>query len=259
MNNIHNFVARQLCEYQSIYPTVAAILDHLLFTIGNGYGIRNGMITDGKRPINLYPKLNKRQWDELIQQCHDKEAQFSLQYARFDDRTEEGKKERLQRLVEDCAKYYPRSVSDADFTEEALLADLHKMNARHDEEFGRGTHTYYLRPYPLSTKYSDVYNLNEQTPRWFLQIALNLCNAWVTFLQEELDSGHVWVPFSQRVKTPEDIQIEETTQELLDEMGLPPAKEYKEPERDYGDEGWTKQHLEMLKELSAKFTKMLEA
>ena len=259
MSNMHNFVARQLCEYQSIFPTVAAVLDQLLFTIGNGYDVRDGMITDGRRRIDKYPKMNERQWNELIQECHDKEAKFSLQFAHIDDIRPERKAERLQRLVEDCAQYYPRSVSDADFTEEALLADLRKMSKKYEDEFGGRTHTYYLRPYPLSTKYSDVYNLSEQTPRWLLQIAQNLCNAWVTFLQEELDCGHVWLPPSQRVKTPEDIQIEETTRELLDEMGIPPAKDYKEPMRDYGDEEYTRQHQQMLKELSAKFAKMLEA
>ena len=76
----------------------------------------------------------------------------------------------------------------------------------------------YLRPYPLSVEYSDIYNLNENTPKWFLEIALNFCNAWIAFLYEAIENNDFYVG----------------------------------ADSDYADLNWTTKHCNMLVELVKK-------
>jgi len=186
MGNIHNFANRQLCEYTSIFPTVAALLDHLLFTIGNGYDCVDGMIVcdhrDGSNQsmrIDEFPEMTDEEWNTLIKECHAKEQRFADEWAKHSKRLAK------KYVEENCARYKRISVDDSMFTEESLFKDLLKQQADYHKQY-KGLNSY-LRPYPLSEKYSDIYHLNENTPVWFLQIAINLCSAWVQFLTNALD------------------------------------------------------------------------
>lgn len=245
--NIHNFANRQLCEYASIFPTVASLLDHLLFTIGNGYDLdeESGMIVEGGSVrIDQYPKLTPKQWAKLIAECHEKERGFAERF----DRTGDGIVDE-EYLAQNCARYKIVNVSDEDFTEDAIYADLRSMVATRTEERGYWGDEVMLRPYPLSEKYSDIYNLNANTPAWFVQIALNLCNAWIRFLNEELDAGRVWIKPSLREKTEEQIKLDGISKNLLDELfGKGDDQTHKEPESDYADLTWTTRHRDMLVE-----------
>jgi hypothetical protein len=243
MNNIRNYTNRQLCEYQSIFPTVAALLDQLLFTIGNGYDVnpQTGMIEDGDGvAITDYPEMTEERWSDLIKDCHANERNFAVRFAH-------GREIDEARLAEDCAAYKPMSVDDSAFSEEALYADLQKMQAnRRADSYWRSE--VWLRPYPLSEKYSDIYNLNENTPAWFLQIALNLTKAWIRFLTEALDANDVWTPPGTRKN--KEVLDEETSNmlhEILNEINPGSANvEYKESESDYADATWTTKHRNML-------------
>lgn len=254
--NIHNFANRQLCEYASIFPTVASLLDHLLFTIGNGYDIDPtiGMIVDGGNTrIDQYPEITPEQWAELIAYCHEKERGFAERF----DRMGYGIGDE-EYLAQNCARYKIVNVSDDDFTEDAIYADLHAMVTKREEERGFWGDEVMLRPYPLSEKYSDIYNLNANTPAWFVQIALNLCNAWVRFLNEELEAGRVWIKPSLREKSEEQIKLDEVSVTLLDELfGKGKGQPYKEPESDYADLTWTTRHRDMLVEQAMRLKDLL--
>ena len=186
MSNIYNFANRNLCEYASIFPTVVALLDHLLFTIGNGYDFDkdSGMIFNDDVRIDEYPEMTDAEWKELIEACHAKELRWANDYVRYNPDGLINK----EKLAEDCAKYKIFTVDDSMFTEESLYAELIET-----KRLRIGGMDDLLRPYPLSEKYSDVYNLNVNTPTWFVQITLNLCKAWVRFLTEELETGNVYV------------------------------------------------------------------
>lgn len=262
--NIHNFANRKLCEYQSIFPTVAALLDHLLFTIGNGYDVdpESGMVVDADMRVDEYPEMTPAQWDELIQSCHEKERRFVKDFDRYE--CDELSALAESGLAEKCAQYKIVSVSDDDFTEDALYTDLRNMVAERMKDRYYWQDEVMLRPYPLSEHYSDIYNLNENTPEWFLQIALNLCKAWVRFLNEELEAGRVWIKPSLRKKSPKDAAVEEARNKLAEKLiseivgdKKSSKEEYKEPERDYADEGWTTHHRDMLVDLVARFEGML--
>jgi len=248
MSNIHNFTNRQLCEYQSIFPTVAALLDHLLFTIGNGYEFDPewGLpyYDGGRGPrtkpifIDKYPRMTPKRWEKLIVDCHAKELEWHIQWNSDTDRVEsamvrtpelvdflrEDKERREKRLTEKCAKYKPVSVSDDDFTEEAFYQDLRDMVEERIREKHYWMDEVMLRPYPLSENYAKIYKLNEKTPKWFLQIGLNLCRAWVRFLNEELAAGNVWT----------------------------------KPESNYADLTWTTKHRDMLVDLVQKLEGLVQ-
>lgn len=178
-NNIINFSNRQLCEYNSIFPNVASLLDHLLFTIGNGYGFdyEKGMpVYSGKKTIDQFPKTTAKSWSKLLEECYEKEKRWHKQLPQ--------QLQTQERLDAACAKYKIVSVCDEDFKESALLADITgtaMSNSRVE----------YYRPYPFSENYSAIYKLNENTPTWFVLIALDFCSAWITFLNSEIASNHV--------------------------------------------------------------------
>jgi hypothetical protein len=245
MNNIHNFANRQLCEYASIFPTVASLLGHLLFTNGNGYSVCDGMIVDGSNVrIDEYPKMTDAAWDVLIAKCYAKERQFAEQFAR-------GKPINETELAEDCAIYQRHSVTDSDFSVPALLADLFVKMEQRQEQFP--SREYYLRPYPLSKGYADVFRLNEKTPTWFLQIAYNFCIVWEMFLTKEIETGHVWLPPSQRPK----VELTEAQKNVAKGMkdlfaSIKSDSSYDgwldkpEPESDYADMEWTTEHRDLI-------------
>lgn len=242
MDNIYNFTNRQMCEYATIFPTVASLLDHLLFTIGNGFDVdeKTGMFLSGDTLINEYPEMTDKEWDMLIAECHAKERKFAEQYKHgcVDE----------EQLAEDCKVYARVSVNDQSFTEDALYADIVAMQQRQLKEFSVDT---YHRPYPLSTSFSDIYNLNDNTPRWFIQIALNFCNAWVRFLNDAISNNDVWEPMSQE-------DLDKSTEYEIS-IGLLPVGYKKEntKQRDYADMEYTVKHRDMIAALARKFEQRL--
>jgi hypothetical protein len=261
MDNIHNFTNRMLCEYASIFPTVAALLDHLLFTVGNGYSVdpNTGMIredyNDGKF-IHQFPTLNKQGWNKLIAECHNKERKFA-EKCNFglDYKIDE------EQITKNCEKYKVVSVNDLAFTELALLNDLIKLQAERQADRS-GMSDVYLRPYPLSENYSDIYNLNKNTPKWFLEIALNFCNAWIAFLNEAIENDNVWKIPGEKKFTQDQKEREELAERLIDEIlaeegKVRPDTIYHTPTSDYADLNWTTKHRDMLVKLEKKLRKLI--
>lgn len=249
MSNIHNFANRQLCEYASIFPTVASLLDHLLFTVGNGYDFNDstGMITDEKNcRIDKYPTLSANSWAKLIAGGHAKELKWLTRRAELD-----GECVDIEVLAENCKKYKIVNLDDSAFTEDAIYADLlEARGSKKDDEFAMDR---YHRPYPLSESYSDVYNLNQNTPKWFVQIALNFCKAWIRFLNEAIENNEVWIKPSLRPKTEKSLARAAGMNALFDLIKADPtydgwADKTKEAESDYADLTWTTRHRDMLAE-----------
>lgn len=208
---IFNFANRKLCEYASIFPTTAALMEHLLFVIGNGYDVdlETGMIYErGGDPITKSPKMTPKRWEKLIAECKEKERGFLVSFYR-DEPVDEKK------LEARCEKYYVRNVDEYSFSEEHFLRSIrNEVRYRKDSRWG----SKFVRPYPLSEQYSDIYNLNDKTPAWLLKIAINLASAWATFLSEEIAAGNV---------APDDT---------------------KSAEDGYATLSWTQKHCDMLKE-----------
>lgn len=251
MNNLHNFSNRMLCEYQSIFPTVASLLEHLLFVVGNGYSVdeESGMIYyDGRNRefIDQEPELTAEGWKELIEACHAKERRFADSHGSVCRK-------------EDLKGYRIVSVSDADFTEDALYQALvnSQASSRKNDRAGLG---HWLRPYPLSTSYSDIFNLNQNTPKWFLEIAVNLTKAWIRFLSEAIDKNDVWIKPSLRKEKPAANLLLDLFNSIRAEDGYDGWLENtKEKESDYADMEYTTKHRDMLVEQLAVLENLIAA
>lgn len=256
--NIHNFANRQMCEYASIFPTVTALLDHLLFTNGNGYDFdsKSGMIYQPGRPrmfIDQFPALSDADWDKLIGQCHEKERGFAERFSRGSPIDE-------QDLAEDCAKYQRVSVTDEMFTEDYLYTEMVRTR---DELATRSIGKSYYRPYPFHKGYCEILKLNQNTPVWFLQIAVNFCRAWVRFLTQEIDTGNVWIKPSLRPVTEESKARAAAMASLMGMIKKDSsydgwADNIKEPQRDYADLEYTIEYRDKIAAIVPQLLKMME-
>lgn len=218
--NIHAFTARALVEYNSIFPTVANVLDQLLFVIGNGFYFdkESGMIIDSSRKrIDEYPKANKRSWDALIKKCHAKEqGWYEQRMAMAQELNDDRITAKMVALHEErLASYLPRTVIAEEFTEEALYRQI----SRKAEHFNDRDPGYGARPYPLSEDYSIIFQLNKHTSTWFLEIALNHVNAWARFLNDELLSDRVWKYNPKNSEEKDNWASDRATQQTIQQLG----------------------------------------
>jgi len=263
--NIYNFANRQLCEYQSIFPNVAVLLDHLLFTNGNGYeydeklGLPVSFENQRAMSLDKWPEMTDAEWDKLIQDCHAKERRFAEQYAR-------GKPVDEVELAEDCANYKRVSVTGEMFTEDSLFWQIRDHSqAKRLEAFKSEDYPSFVRPYPLSPGYAMLFELSEKTPGWFLQIAFNLCNAWVRFLDEEIKYNNVWIKPSLRPKLPNHESRAAAMTELFAMIKEDADydgwldKPHAEPEADYADLTWTTRVRDQLAEQAQRIGQLLVA
>ncbi len=238
MNQLKNFVNRSLCEYQSIFPNVASVLDHLFFTIGNGYDVdpETGMLAergydeDKDEPfyklLSDWPELDDKGWNKLIAKCHAKAVEFNNRHREMEKEYEFlPKRDHDAELIAAKAKFQRMNVEDSAFSAEELYEQLRDMNRA---RFPKADS--FLRPYPLSTQYSDIYNLNENSPPWLVQIAINLCKAWVKFLAEEIKYEHVYKVAPTPLK----------------------GEQFIGSGSDYANMEWTTKHHDMLVELLPK-------
>lgn len=214
MNGFYNYANHMLCEYATIFPTPERLVEHIFFVIGNGYNLADdGLIYYEGKSIGSYPTMSEDDWNKLLEKCKKKEEEWSVKFKYSENELEDAIK-----------KYRVWNTSAEYFTAEAFFNQLNSYKQARGSEFEH--RDYYLRPYPLSHKYSIAYQLTNRSPKWIIELALNLTQAWVRFLDEEIKARNFKV----------------TT----------------DGERDYADEGWTLTHHEYLFELEKKLSGLLE-
>lgn len=172
------------------------MLNQLLFVIGNGYDVNEEtglLVDDSGKHLHEMRKMTQKQKDKLLAACYAKERDFydTMKQIWGSIMTSHGRDFDAE-FQEACAQYKVVDVTDEMFTEEALYKELVQRRSDLQESDFAKSESGYVRPYPLSENYSDVYNLSEKTPVWMLEIARNFCNAWVRFLKEELANNNVY-------------------------------------------------------------------
>lgn len=181
--SILNYTQRTMCEYHSIFPTVASVLDHLLFTIGTGHSVDKdtgalflGQYTGTKLFLHEYPAMTEKSWQQLILHCQQRElAQgTACRHPDWED------------IRNQCEQYKPVILQESAFDEESLYADLVQLRTL--------SLVNWVRPYPLSTEFSNIYKITKHSPAWLIAICSNTCKAWVRFLTEEIAAGRVARP-----------------------------------------------------------------
>lgn len=183
------YIEHNLVEYGSIFPNVNSILDHLFYVIGNGYDWhpdRGIPVHDSGKCIDEFPVFTDASWKKLIKKVKTKERGFHEQYL---DNYKSMYESRPEKMQEHLLKFQraqeairPVTVTAAQFTVPSLLAQI--------SEDGYGNRIPLQRPYPICN-YSAINYIDENTPKWFLRLALSSITAWHTYLVYELDTGSV--------------------------------------------------------------------
>jgi len=260
-DKISPFMSTTMCRYASLFDSPASLLEHILFVIGNGYGLRDGMIVDEKGVrIDELEEPTDSEWKSIIAECHAKEAKWHASRLDRYVRTlgeEEGHRVADEEFKEELKKYFPLRILNKHLSEEALYDSIV------DRDRAKDLMSYsFTRPYPLSKDYSKIFQLTDETPAWFLQLSLNFCKAWIRFLEREVVRGNFWVPLSKRHLTQEEKDQNALADEIIDEIlveeGKDPSKiVIEETEVDYADQKWTELHLSMLRECSENLSELL--
>lgn len=188
---LNNFVARQMCEYMTIHPTVASVLDHMLFASSNGYRFNHytGMPSLDGMDVDTFSSMSAKDWDVLIKACREKAQEYAKSRTRRSSEDLEAIAVASAKLQKTLDAYRKIELKPDAYSQLALVNDLKFL-----AEKAKGT--YYsegrIRPAMISNEGSMIAQLDDKTPDWFIQIAHNMCHAWAYFLTQELKSDHVW-------------------------------------------------------------------
>lgn len=201
---LRQFIEKNMCRYHSIYPTVGSVLHHLLYVNGNGYDIDpvNGLpYTQSYRgtkknylheTAGFKTKAARQKFADAVhkedQESNDTRTKSMLERMKaFSESTGNSDlyNRYLAREAEAIAVPPIVSIPDEAFDVDHLLADLYvKGQAR-----GFRGGDIYPRPYPLC-QYATTYHINDQSPLWFVDLALNHSMAWEIILITELETKH---------------------------------------------------------------------
>lgn len=201
ITNICQAISYQMGEWPSLFDTPAKFLDHLLFTIGNGYELdeSTNSFMIGDYFIHEFPIFNReRMYQKRLPVFRDR-AEESLRFikARRERAEIEYTQEQFKKDVDDMVSehVYPH------ITPEDLTIDSFYEQIKNDRNYPRRLRLFkkdedcsyrYVRPYPLSMDYSYVFALNENSPKSLLTVAHNFCVAWSNYLKDELESGNYY-------------------------------------------------------------------
>jgi hypothetical protein len=206
IQSICNFISYQMGDYHSIFPSAASVLDHIFFTIGNGYEMdeetQSPIGIGDKHPIHLFPGFNKEEmtkemmprWREKVEKRAEEKEKWELVLEKIYKKV--GKERECNwnkdAFIEgELAKYVFPEITPEDLSVECLYQQL-ANEENNPMRIGLKIEHKYVRPYPLSEDYSKVYLLGNKTPDCVRGVALNLCTAWLNYLNKELDAGRVY-------------------------------------------------------------------
>lgn len=194
-------------EWPTLFHTPAKFLDHLLFTTGNGYDLdelTNSFMVGGHF-IHEFPIFDREKMREERLPFFINDAKRSLRFKKeLSERMDkEYTEEQLKKDVDDevALHVYPY-ILPHDLTVESFYEQI-KNDENHPDRLkiirlecniikNPDSPCRYVRPYPLSENYSDVFELNKNSPKSLLTVAHNFCVAWSNYLKDELESGNYY-------------------------------------------------------------------
>jgi|694.fasta_scaffold30978_13 hypothetical protein len=207
IQSICNFISYQMGEYHSIFPSAASVLHHIFFTIGNGYEMdeeTQSPIGIGDRyPIHLFPDFNKEEmtkemmprWGEKVEKRAEEKEEWELELEKIYKKVGKERKDNWNKeafIEGELAKYVFPEITPDDLSVDSLYQQLvNEEDNPMRTEHGGGDEYKYVRPYPLSDRYSKVYLLSSKSPECVRGVALNFCTAWLNYLNKELGAGRV--------------------------------------------------------------------
>ena len=201
ITNICQAISYEMGEWPTLFHTPAKFLNHLLFTIGNGYDLdelTNSFMV-GDYFIHEFPIFNREKMREERLPFFIDDAKQSLRFKKvLCERAKiEYTEERFKKDVDDMvAEHMYPYILPQDLTVESFYGQI-KEDSKHPDrlrlfEKDKDSPYRYVRPYPLSENFSDIFELNENSPKCLLTVAHNFCVAWSNYLKDELESGNYY-------------------------------------------------------------------
>lgn len=195
-------VQRLRAELPAHFDSTQQVLEHLLLSVGNGFlfddekGLPYLDTVEGRRYLDEFDPLDteaKRR--EFICECHQAiRYEIEMFYGLSDLPTAlESIEAQIMTEQNRCVLH---DVSAAEFSAARLYNDLCRAghgntvygasDSLRDTEAKR-----LLRPTCLDHRQVYLFRITERSPRWLIETGLNLCRAWIQFLDEEIIIGNV--------------------------------------------------------------------
>lgn len=203
IQSLCNFIAYQMGEFHNIFPRPERVLNHLLFTIGNGYDIdeETGSPVYDEKPIHLFPPFNKEEmtrkrmpeWKRHIEkraECNEKSYGEMEDFYKSLGIVIGSEWDKDEFIKGELAKHVFPDITQEDLTAESLYQQIIEEENNSMRKKFNGEYEY-VRHYPLAENYSMVYMLNEKTPKCVKEVALNFCTAWLNYLNKEIECARI--------------------------------------------------------------------
>jgi hypothetical protein len=193
-------------EYHSIFPSPASVLDHILFTIGNGYHIdevtQSPIGIGDKHPIHLFPDFNKEEmtkemmprWREKVEKRAEEKEEWELELEKIYKKVSKEREcnwNKDEFIEQELAKYVFPDITPDDLSVGSLYQQLVEEETQPMRRELSGEYEY-VRPYPHSKDYSKVYLLSVKSPGCVREVAMNFCTAWLNYLNNEIECDRVY-------------------------------------------------------------------
>lgn len=197
VQRVCNAISFTMADWPTLYSHPARVLDHWFFTIGNGidFDPDTSSFKVGGKLVHKYPIRfdAERQRARRIKGWEEYERANAIRNAETMEKWRGRVRDtsvieaEVNRRV--AAHQFP-TITPENLTKEAILGQIMAPDARRDKISKTHPQYKYRRPYPLSSRFSLIFDLTEQTPPEVLWVAREFCAAWAEFLQSELDSGN---------------------------------------------------------------------
>lgn len=223
IGSICNAISYQMGEWPTVFETVSGYLGHLLFTVGNGEDFHEGthslLVAD--TPIHQFPGF-----DREAEQRKNRDRWMRDIQGHYEGKRGRWLKDILDKEIErELAKHVYPDIKPCDLTREAIHKLISESANHPRRKFllarskGMDNEYAYVRPYPLSSHHSGIYQLTEKSPKGLIWVAREFSHAWFNYLSAELEAGNF----------------------------------YKGPEISYSGEEWTLKHCKAIGDLAAQF------
>jgi len=172
MNWVIQYIRESQAEYPTISKTPAEVMEHLLFTIGNGYEIKNGNFYIQEKykkeiPLNelIEKQKTKEKWEEYYNSY---KGMFSF--------IEDFGESEDDYIREQFKEQYDKLVSVDNYTEEELKTKKTWSKIIKKME--------YIPLLQLSSGHHDFCQLNEKTDKKLLEISIPFAEAMLDFYKK---------------------------------------------------------------------------
>lgn len=195
-----HYIDNTMCRYSSIYPNVLRVLEHLFFVIGNGYDYQknNIVVFEGKCHIPLHQYFEKKKIDYVSRRetlmidaflnSLKISMEIGLSHRKFMGKTgltlKQFYTEKCKKTIDEMTLLDKPIISQDMFTYQSLREQLMDMDEIVDKKY-RGSLECKL-PYPMSKGYSICYDMDENSPKWLVEICYNLSSAYYDHINEHI-------------------------------------------------------------------------